>query len=401
MQNLNQFITSGLAAASMGYSMRKTIISLILLVTPMAQALAATSADLKDTAPDQYTVVRGDTLWSIAARFLKEPWRWPELWRMNQDQIRNPHLIYPGDVIVLDRTAREVQLRLQQLDTVRLSPKVRAEPLAAKAVPSIPPSVIEPFLAKPLVVGRNELDAAPRIIATAENRVSIGAGEIAYAEGLTEDKGAVWQIYRRGDPLIDPESKEILGYEAVYLGDARVSKFGEVSTIQIIRSTQEINRDDRLLPASKELPTFSYVPRAPQKGVRGHIVSTYGVMFETGPMSIVALSKGSQDGLEVGHVLAIYRNQRTARYALRTSPLWGRTGPTGDDSRRPYYSEELTPRDGPLYPERRAINEDDLARLPPERLGLVMVFRTFDRTSYGLIMEASQQVSINDVVTNP
>lgn len=401
MQNLNHYLMSRVASVHMGISMRKAIISLILLVTPVAHTIAATSEDLRDTAPDQYTVVKGDTLWSISGRFLKEPWRWPELWRMNQDQIRNPHLIYPGDVIVLDRSAREIQLRLQQLGTVRLSPKIRAEPLAAAAVPSIPPAAIEPFLARPLVVGQNELDAAPRIIATAENRVSIGAGETAYAEGVTKDKGQNWQIYRRGDVLVDPESKETLGYEATYLGEAQVSKFGEISTLQIVKSTQEINRDDRLLPASKELPTFSYVPRAPQKSVRGHIVSTYGVMFETGPMSIVALSKGSQDGLEVGHVLAIYRNQRAARYALRTSPLYGRTGLSGDDSHRPYYSEELTPRDGPLYPAQRAINEDDLARLPPERLGLVMVFRTFDRTAYGLIMEASRQVSINDVVTNP
>lgn len=385
----------------MGTSMRKAIISLILLVTPVVNAMAATSADLKDTAPDLYTVVKGDTLWSISGRFLKEPWRWPELWRMNQEQIRNPHLIFPGDVIALDRSARDIQLRLQQLGAVKLSPRIRTEPLAAAAVPSISPAAIEPFLARPLVVGQNELDAAPRIIATAENRVSIGAGEIAYAEGLTKDQGLNWQIYRRGDALVDPESKETLGYEAVYLGEAKVSKFGDISTIHIVKSTQEINRDDRLLPASKELPTFSYMPRAPQKSVRGHIVSTYGVMFETGPKSIVALSKGSQDGLEVGHVLAIYRNQRAARYALRTAPLYGRTGLSGDDGRRPYYSEDLTPRDGPLYPQQRAINEDDLARLPPQRLGLVMVFRTFDRTAYGLIMEASQQVSIHDVVTNP
>ncbi|MBI4194470.1 MAG: LysM peptidoglycan-binding domain-containing protein [Betaproteobacteria bacterium] len=381
--------------------MVNAIISLILLLASLAPAVAATTADLQQNAPDTYTVTRGDTLWSISGRFLKQPWRWPELWRMNQDQIKNPHLIYPGDVIVLDRSAQEVQLRLQKLGTVKLSPKVRVEPLAARAVPSISPAAIEPFLSKPLVVGQTELDSAPRIIATPDNRVAIGAGEIAYVEGLTKEKGAAWQIFRRGDPLIDPETRETLGYEAVYLGEARVRKFGEVSTIEIARSTQEIYRDDRLLPASKELPTFAYVPRAPQKSVRGHVVSTYGSLLETGPKSIVALSKGSKDGLEVGHVLAIYPNQRAARYTLRTSPLYGRSGLTGDDGSRPYYNEELTPRDASLYPEQRPVNESDLARLPSERTGLVMVFRTFDRTSYGLIMEASRQVSINDVITNP
>jgi len=385
----------------MGYSMGKTIISLILLLGPLGSAFAASSEDLQDAAPDTYTVVKGDTLWGISARFLKQPWRWPELWKMNQDQIRNPHLIYPGDVIVLDRSAREARLRLVQSGTVKLSPRVRVEPLAAQAVPSISPAAIAPFLSKPLVVGQDELASAPRIVATQESRVALGAGDIAYVEGLSKDRGAAWQIYRRGDALIDPYTNETLGYEAIYLGEARVRQFGEVSTIDIVNSTQEIYREDRLLPASKELPTFAYVPRAPQKSVKGHIISNYGSLQETGPMSIVALSKGSKDGLEVGHVLAIYRNQRAARYALRTSPLYGRSGLAGNDSPRPYYGEEITLRDATLYPHPEPIIEEDLARLPSERYGLVMVFRTFDRTAYGLVMEASRQVSINDVVTNP
>lgn len=381
--------------------MGKTIISLILLLGPLAPAFAASSEDLQDTAPDTYTVLKGDTLWGISARFLKQPWRWPELWKMNQDQIRNPHLIYPGDVIVLDRSTREARLRVIQSGTVKLSPRIRVEPLAAKAVPSISSAAIAPFLSKPLVVGRDELSSAPRIVATQESRVAIGAGDIAYVEGLTKDQDASWQIYRRGDPLIDPDTNETLGYEAVYLGDARVRQFGEVSTIEIVKSVQEIYTDDRLLPASKELPTFAYVPRAPQKSVKGHIISTYGGLQETGPMSIVALSKGSKDGLEVGHVLAISRNQRAARYALRTSPLYGRSGLAGNDRPRAYYGEELTPRDSALYSRPRPVSEADLAKLPDERYGLIMVFRTFDRTAYGLVMEASRQVSINDVVTNP
>lgn len=381
--------------------MNKGIISLILLLTWAAPAVAATSADLKESAPDTYTVQKGDTLWDISARFLKQPWRWPELWRMNQEQIRNPHRIYPGDVLVLDRSAREIQLRVSQLPAVRLSPKARVESLPAKEVPTIPPAAIEPFLSKPLVVSQTELDSAPRIIATPDNRVAVGAGEIVYAEGIVKEKGEAWQIYRRGDPLIDPETKETLGYEAVYLGEARVRKFGDVSTLEIVRATQEIYREDRLVPAAKERPVFAYAPRAPQKSVRGHIVSTYGSLLETGPMSIVALSKGSQDGLEVGHVLAIHSSQRTARYATRTSPLYGRSGLTGDDSPRPYYSEGLVPRDAPLYPEPRLISEEDLSRIPSERYGLLMVFRTFERTSFALVMEARRQVTKNDVVTNP
>jgi hypothetical protein len=381
--------------------MGKAIISLILLLTSVAPAFAASSEDLRENAPDTYTVIRGDTLWGISGRFLKEPWRWPEIWKMNQEQIKNPHLIYPGDVIVLDRSGRDVQLRVSRADTVRLSPKVRVEQLGPRAVPSISPADIEPFLSKPLVVGANELDSAARIVATDEDRVALGAGDVAYAEGLTEEQGVAWQIYRRGDPLVDPDSDQILGYLAIYVGEARVRQFGNVSKIEIVKSEQEVTSGDRLLPATKELPTFAYVPRAPQKPVKGRIVSTYGNLVESGPRSIVALSRGSADGLEVGHVLAIYRVQPGARYALRTSPLYGRSGPSGDDTPRSYYSEQLTPRDASLYPQRQKITELDLAKFPSERYGLLMVFRTFDHTSFALIMEASRQVSLNDVVANP
>jgi len=403
--------------------MRKAIISLILLMTPLAPALAADASALQEGAPDQYIVVPGDTLWGISGRFLKDPWKWPELWRMNQEQLRNPHRIYPGDVIVLDRSGAELQLRLLRADdpaavaaaaaaaagappapprdTVKLSPRTRAEPLADKAIPAIPPSVIEPFLSRPLVVGQDELDGAPVVLANQENRVAIGAGNVAYAQGLGYDKGDVWQVFRRGDALIDPDTDEILGYLATYLGEARVIRSGDPATIEITKSVQEIYAGDRLLPAAKERPTFSYVPRAPWKPVRGRIMSTYGSLGETGPLGIVALSKGSKDGLEVGHVLAIFRSQSTLAYGTRMAPLYGAEGLSGSDSPRAYYSEEITPRDAPLYQRGRRITEDDAAKLPDERFGLVMVFRTFDRAAFGLVMQASRPVAVNDLVTNP
>ena len=376
--------------------MRKGIISLIMLLAPALPGFAASPAELKDNAPDRYTVVRGDTLWSIAGRFLNQPWRWPELWKMNQEQIKNPHLIYPGDVIALDR----VGMSLTKLETVKLSPQIRVEKLE-QAVPSIPPSAIAAFLSKPLVVGADELASAPHIAAASEDRTVIGAGDIAYAAGITNDKGVSWQIFRRGNPLVDPENGEVLGYEAIYLGDARVVRFGELSTVEIVRSTREIHRGDRLLPALKEVPTFAYVPRSPARKVSGHVVSTYGSLGEAGPKSIVALSRGSKDGLEVGHVLAVYRNQGESRYALRTAPLYGREGLSGDEAPRVYYGEKLPPRDGPIYHEGDPVTRDAITKLPPDRVGLVMVFRTFDRAAFGLIMEASRPVALNDVVTNP
>jgi hypothetical protein len=395
--------------------MRKAIISLILLMTPLVSVLAADAGDLKEDAPDRYTVVPGDTLWGISGRFLKDVWKWPEVWRMNQEQVRNPHRIYPGDVIVLDRSGGAPQLRLLRdgtgdpgaadaaaagRDTVKLSPKTRAQPLADKAVPAIPPSAIEPFLSRPLVVGQHELDSAPVIMATEDNRVAIGAGDIAYADNLKRGD-SVWQLFRRSDALVDPDTGETLGYLAIYLGEARLRKFGNPSTIEITKSPQEIYVGDRLLPISKEVPTFSYVPRAPGRSVRGRVMTTYGNLGETGPLGIVALSKGSKDGLEVGHVLAIYRSQSTSRYEVRRSPLYGREGLSVSDSPRTYYSEQITPRDAPLYERGKPITGADIARLPDERYGLVMVFRTFDRTAFGLVMQASRPVAVNDVVTNP
>jgi hypothetical protein len=393
--------------------MNKTIISLILLLTLLFPAFAAdTGGVIREDAPDRYTVVPGDTLWSISGRFLKDPWKWPEVWKMNQEQIKNPHRIYPGEVVVLDRAAQ--QLRIGQpgaaagaaagaaVQTVKLSPRVRAEKIADAAIPAISPSVIEPWLSRPLVVGQNELEATPFILATQENRVAIGAGSVAYAEGLKREAGSLWQVFRRGDALIDPDTKEILGYQAVHLGEARVVNYAPQSTIQITKSNQEIYAGDRLLPAAKEQPTFSYVPRAPGKPVRARIVSTYGNLGETGPSGIVALSKGSRDGLEVGHVLAISRAQSTAQFEIRAQPLFGRTGPLGSDAPVTFHTESITPRDSfPLAPTSKPVRPEDVAKLPDERYGLVMVFRTFDRAAFGIVMQASRPVAVNDVASNP
>jgi len=408
MQNLNQSLTSFALAAllrnrrvyKVGFHMQKAIISLILLITPALTAIAADAPSMKDMAPDRYVVQKGDTLWGISGRYLKEPWRWPELWKMNQDQVKNPHLIFPGDTIVLDRSGGAAKLQLVQLDTVKLQPKIRTEKSARDAIPSIAPSVIEPFLSKPLVVSATELDNAARIIATTESRVTLGAGDRAFARGITKDKGSQWQIFRRGDPLIDPETKEVLGYEATYLGEAKVRAHGEVTTIDIVKSVQEIYQDDRLIPLGNQTPVFSYVPHPPQVPVNARIISAYGGLQETGPLSIVAISKGSQDGVQIGNVLAITRSQTTARYNQRTEPLFGRTGITGSDSPRVYYTEPLPARDT-LLARGEAVTRDSIAKLPDERYGLMMVFRTFDRASFALVMEASRPVAISDFAINP
>jgi hypothetical protein len=378
--------------------MKKSIISLIFLLSLSAPGLAATTADLKPNSPDRYVVVPGDTLWGIATRFLKDPWRWPELWKMNPSQLRNPHRIYPGDVLVLDRSGRQVTMRLE---TDRVGPRVRIGPRDADPIHVIPPSAIEPFLSRPLVVSENELDTAAEIVATQEDRVAIGAGNTAYARGKGLAVGTRWQVFRRGDRLVDPETKQDLGFVAVYLGEANVIRSGDISTLEITKAALEIYRGDKLLPLPPDKPIFGYVPHAPQAPVRGRIVTTYGGIWETGPLSIVTLSKGTRDGLEVGHVLALYRDLRSARYAQRTEPLFGRSGPTGSDQRIPYVPADIGARDTRVFHTDPPVRESDFAQLPAERYGLVMVFRAFERASYALVMQASQPVAVADIISNP
>ncbi|MEO7762588.1 MAG: LysM domain-containing protein, partial [Casimicrobiaceae bacterium] len=219
---------------------------------PAAQ-IAPTPLQLADSAPARYEVKKGDTLWGIAARFLKSPWRWPEIWRMNKDQIRNPHWIHPGDVLVLG-TGADGQPQLSMAKpaeegrpSVRLSPSVRTTPIDTAAIPAISPAVIDPFLTRPLIVGADGLDSAPRIVGGPDTRVVLAAGYKIYALGLKEADGKSWQIYRPGRALTSPGKKDVLGYEAEYLGDATVDKFGEVSTLVISRSTKEIVVGDKLV----------------------------------------------------------------------------------------------------------------------------------------------------------
>lgn len=367
--------------------MRKSfIIGLVILLGHGAGAALAAQPELDPNAPDRHIVVPGDTLWGISGRFLKDPWRWPELFELNKEQIRNPHRIYPGDVIVLDRSASRA--RVVSGNTVTLSPRIRVEGRQAEAIPAIPASVIEPFLSQPLVLDGAELNAAPRIVATEENRMVVGAGNKAYARGIDEKSAQFWQVFRPGEVLVDPDSKETLGTQAVYLGEARVVRPGEVSVLEIVKSNQEMYVGDRMFAAPP--PAFtSYVPRAPERKIQGRIISAYGGLAEVGTNGVVTLNRGTRDGVEVGNVLAVFRSPESAsniRYTatlpdLRNSPLWGRVGPTGRG-------------DAIAAPVAEA-------HVPQERHGLLFVFRAFDRVSYALVMQASATINVLDMVQNP
>src|SRR4051812_23930420 len=391
--------------------MKKFIISLIILCSSAASAFAATTGDLATDAPERYVVVRGDTLWSIAKRFLNDPWKWNELWKANQEQIRNPNRIYPGDVLVLDRAAEDMRLKLVRADVVRVVPQTRVSELPPEPIPTIPTADIEPFLSKPLVIAQNQLADSPRIVRTQESRVTVGAGDIAYASGITKEQGLYWQVFRPGSQLVDPATNELLGYVAVYLGDAKVQKLGNVSTMDIVAANQEIYAGDYLVPAPREIKMDGYMPHAPAKKMDGRIIALYNQLYETGPNAIITLNVGSRDGAEVGTVLAIYRNLNAPTYTLRESPLWGRTGLiySASNPKTNYQNEPLGDRNSPIYgrigPAGSQFKNDRTnvpnVALPDERYGLLVIFRVFERASYALVMNASRPVNVLDIVSNP
>jgi hypothetical protein len=372
-----------------------------------SQATATTSVnDLQADAPTQYTVVKGDTLWAISGKFLKEPWKWPEIWQMNRDQIKNPHLIYPGDVIRLDRNGSMASLSLLpggiEGNVVRLQPRTRIETLST-AIPSIPGNAIGPFLTQPLVLETAGMDQYPRIVATEEERVVVGTGNLAYVNGLRAGDPVNWQIFRPGDALTDPETGEILGYEAQYLGDARVKRFGSPSTVEITRSRQEIDEGDRLIP-SREVSLPSFVPRAPDKPIKGTILAVQGAVSDFSQYSIIAINRGSRDGVEVGHVLATFRRGSTL-----TRTRAGRPSLLGEILGMQVGSVDIKP--VPVVPDTPVASSDPSATprsdpyepvvLPDERSGVVIVFRTFEKLSYALVLKSVRPISIGDYVQKP
>lgn len=400
MQNLNQSIGCGRRSPSTGHGaggaarsekrgplMGKTIISVVLLaltamlptssgaqdeVTPDSPAMEPRPQEapaLVDSPPARYVVVRGDTLWDISARFLRDPWRWPDIWGLNRDQIRNPHWIYPGDVIVLDFSGATPRLRFEgdgdwKLLITRLSPRIRTQGLPPSAIPSIAADNLNAFLTKPLVIGEYELAAAPRIVAAQETRVLLGPGDTAFAQGVVWSSGSRYQVVRPGRTFIDPDTREKLGIEAQYLGEAQVKEFGEISTLHIARAVQEMAPGDYLVDAPP-VSVDPYMPRAPQNLIIGKIIAASNeAVSEIGPQSVVVLNRGRREGLEVGHVLAIYR----AGAAVQ---------PAGTSDRRAR------------------------VRLPDERYGIVFVFRVFERVSYALVMNTSRPVHVRDIVRTP
>lgn len=333
-------------------------------------------SELSANAPDSYTVKSGDTLWGISGLFLARPWRWPELWGMNLEQIRNPHLIYPGQILYLDKSDGRARLRLGSAvggGTVKLSPEVRSSKLASAAIASIPFHLIDPFLNEAVIFDGDFLKDAPRIVAAKEGRVMISRGETAYVLGVNSPN-TVFRMFRNAKPLKDPTTRELLGYEAAYVGTAElVQKGGEhispkgerevVPDTFIVTSVRlEGMIGDRLAPV-KARDYQNYSPHAPEGDISGQIVSMYGDAITGGQNQIVVLNRGAGDGLERGHVLALWHDGRAA----------------------------VDPTD-----ERKT-----LMKLPDERHGELFVFQVFSRMSYALILSVKEPVNVGDRFTKP
>jgi hypothetical protein len=348
------------------------------LAAPAASAIAAPQCNFRPSAPDQHKVVKGDTLWDISGAFLEHPWCWPQVWGMNRDEIRNPHWIYPGQIIYFDRQHGRLTLVKPGSDEgagepplTRLSPQLRTEDMGqSNAVPSIPASAIEPYLTQPLLVEPQALAAAPRIAAAQEDRLYLGDGDRVYVRGALNGATA-FQVFRPGKELRDPDTQQVVAHEAEYMGTARLvtpAKPGvDVSTFVITQSVKEMAVGDRLLPAPPE-PVRNYVPHAPQQAVAGRVMSLATESNYASQSQVVTVNRGSLDGLDVGAVLDLYH-----------------VGQTVQD------------------PESKGFLGLGKAklRLPDEQYGELFIFRVFGRVSYGLVMQVTAPVQVGDVAKSP
>ena len=311
--------------------------------------------------PDQYQVMPGDTLWDISGRFLESPWEWPLVWRHNP-QIVNPDLIYPGDVLQLDRTAGHLSIGVSRPSEVRLSPQIRIDP-TPPAIPTIRVALIRPFLTKPLLLTDKDRSSAPHVVGLEEGRIVGGEGNLAFVRSITSRNPDVYSVVRPGEAYADGDTGEPLGYEGLYVGDARLQAIGDPATIELLRTEREASIGDLLMPVQPEVGGLYVHPRPPRTQVMGHIVGVSEGVYEIGQYNIVTLDRGVRDGLQVGHVMAIYQK--------------------GDSIHELYdtFGSRVT--------------------APEQRGGELLVFRVFDRVSFALVLRARRAIHIGDLIRNP
>ena len=355
---------------------RRLLLSLLLALSSLP--LLANDVALNPDHPQSYEVVKGDTLWDIAGQFLQYPWHWPDIWNVNS-QIENPHLIYPGDRLSLVyRDGKPVLELARGIKTYKLSPEIR-EIMLEKAIPIIPLAALKPFLTKPRVVGDEVLYNAPYIVAATDERLISGAGDKVYARGLDETQGKRYSIFRGGKAYLDPETKEILGYEAIYTGDALVEQMGDPATMDLRYTNREVLVGDRLLAIEDENYDLNFFPRPLENELQGQIISIFDSVSQVGQYQVVVINRGMREGLEVGHVVSILRAGDTVK----------------DEVLSGVYEEDYFNTKKKGYENRNAT-----VTLPDEFSGVAMVFKTFEKVSYVVVLKAKLAIHKYDKVTS-
>jgi nucleoid-associated protein YgaU len=370
--------STGVARPLLARAIAAAALASALATSMVAPAQAAPECRFRPNAPDEHKVVKGDTLWDISGAFLEHPWCWPQVWGMNREEIRNPHWIYPGQIIYFDRRHGRLTLVKPGADTdaaqpplTRLSPQLRTEDQGgANAVPSIPSSVIEPFLTQPLVVEADTLAGAARIVASQEDRIYLGDGDRIYVRGDLQGATA-FQVFRPGNALRDPDTGKVVAHEAAYIGTARLvaaAKPGvDVHSAVITGSVKEMAVGDRLLPMPP-VPVRNYAPHAPTRPVGARVMSLSSESSYAVQNQIVTVNRGELDGLDVGAVLQLYH-----------------VGQTVTD---------------PEHQGFLGLGKKEL-RLPDEQYGELFIFRVFGHVSYGLVMQVTAPVQVGDVAKSP
>jgi len=350
--------------------------------------------------PQKYTVKRGDTLWGIASKFLKDPWYWPEIWQRNP-QVQNPHLIYPGDILTLiyvdgipqiqvtrpiSQTVttetsdgrEETVVRTETMDTtrsglkvVKLSPGIRRTS-RDEQIPTIPSDIIHQFLARPRVVTLDEINKAPYIVASDEAHLILGTNNRVYIRGELDKEIVRYSVYHRGEELRDPKTNDILGYEILYSGEVRIDVYGNPATGIITEGTREIFIGDFLMTTNTSEVTHLYYPKVPSEDVDAQIISLFDAISGVGSYQIVVINLGQDDGMEIGHILATYYR--------------------GGEALDKFMARKSVERGQEKYLK---------VTLPDERSGLLMLFRIFEKVSYGLILESTRTIRKYDVVRKP
>ena len=344
---------------------------------PANTSAAVRGPVLSPNAPESYTVKRGDTLWGIAKVFLRDPWYWPEIWQVNP-QIQNPHLIYPGDTLRLVYIQGQPRVVLQRGGNAQVEPRVRSEPYEA-AITTIPYGTVAAFMSKPFVLSSEEINAAPYVLATRDNHVVMSEGNTLYARGFAQpaDVGSHYNIVRIGDELRDPDDNKLVGYNGIFAAAGRVTRSGDPATLLLTESRRETVAGDKLFPGTVEVP-LDFSPSAPRTKISGRIMAvndgvTHDGTTDIGQYAVVVINRGARDGLAPGNVLAVYG-----------------IGETVSDNARHGFESGM-----------QNFFHGHKVRLPDERTGTFMVFKTFARISYGLIMEAKDVIHVLDRVENP